>query len=125
MTPEIISKLEYAFLLGKNDLEACAEAKIGKSTLYDFQRKNPRFIDRKAWFQNNVKLRAKLLIVKAIENGCGKASRWWLTRYCKEEFSLRVAKPKNLGKITSSSGAQLPMQQSMQEVRKLLEGINL
>ena len=92
MTPEIIGKLEYAILLGKNDLEACAEAKIGKSTLYDFQRKNPKFCDRKAWFRNNVRLRAKIAIVKAIENGCGKAVRWWLTRYCKEEFCLRTIK---------------------------------
>jgi hypothetical protein len=47
MTPEIIGKLEYAFLLGKNDLEACVEAKIGKSTLCDSQRRSPEFTDRK------------------------------------------------------------------------------
>ena len=89
MTPEIVGKLEYAFLLGKNDLEACAEGKIGKSTLYDFQRKNPEFTYRKTMLRGNVNMRVKILISEAIMGGCAKTSRWYLSRKCKEEFSLK------------------------------------
>ncbi len=47
MTVETVNKLEEAFMLGCTDEEACFAANISKQTLYNYQDKNPEFIDRK------------------------------------------------------------------------------
>lgn len=47
MTPDIVNKLEQAFSMGCSDLEACLYAGISKQTLYNYQAKNPEFVDRK------------------------------------------------------------------------------
>ena len=54
MTPQIISELEYYFVVGFSDLEACAEVNISKSTLYNFQNSNPSFADRKAMLRDHL-----------------------------------------------------------------------
>lgn len=47
MTPEVVSKLEQVFSVGRSDLEACLFANISKQSLYDYQAKHHRFVDQR------------------------------------------------------------------------------
>ncbi len=84
MTPETIVKLEELFLRGYNDLESCKYARISKSCLYDFQKKNPWFSDKKTLLKSNLKLRAKIVLFEKIQNGCISSSKWLLEKKSKE-----------------------------------------
>ena len=89
MTEETIQKLEYAFMKGLTDLEACLYADISKSTLYNYCEENPSFMDRKELLKEQVKMRAKLNISEAIENNDKDTSKWYLERKAKDEFSTK------------------------------------
>ena len=67
MTLEVIRKLEEAFKWGCTDLEACCNADISKSTLYDYCIEHPEFSERKETLKNNTLLKAKMVISTAID----------------------------------------------------------
>ena len=69
ITPEVIRKLEEAFMLGCSDLEACFAADISKTALYDYQQANPDFAERKAALKERPVKLARKVIVKALEAG--------------------------------------------------------
>ena len=69
MTPEVVTKLEEAFLLGCTDQEACFFAGISRNTMHNYQRENPEFRDRKQVLKSNPVLMARIVIIKALENG--------------------------------------------------------
>jgi len=68
MTPEVIRKLEEAFLIGATDGEACVNAGIGMSTLYDYCSANPSFSDKKETLKNQPTLKAKKIIDIALDD---------------------------------------------------------
>lgn len=68
MTPEVIQKLEDAFSWGCTDLEACCNANISKSTLYNYCDDNPLFMERKEILKNNTSLKAKKVINSALND---------------------------------------------------------
>lgn len=69
MTPETISKLEAAFLLGCTDEEACLAADIGKMTLYRYQDDNPEFRDRKEELKSNPVYKARKVVMQSLDEG--------------------------------------------------------
>lgn len=69
MTPETISKLEEAFLMGCSDLEACLFANIAPSSLYVYQEKHEEFSERKAMLKENPVMKARKVILEALEDG--------------------------------------------------------
>ncbi|EPM7558084.1 hypothetical protein ACTPL8_000436 [Enterococcus faecium] len=66
MTDDVVNKLEFAFMRGLSDQEACLYAGISKQTLYNYQESHPEFIDQKAAFKSNVKMHAKLNLAKEV-----------------------------------------------------------
>lgn len=86
ITPEILSKLEEAFLLGCSDIEACFYADISKSTLYVYQENNPEFKDRKEELKANPIFIARKTVVKEIAEK-GELALKFLERKKKDEFS--------------------------------------
>ena len=90
MTPEVVSKLEYGFMKGLNDTEACLYADISRQALYDYCNKYPEFADRKEELKKKPSIKAKLNIEEAIEAGDTDISKWYLERRNKEEFSLKT-----------------------------------
>ena len=66
-TPEIIAKLEQAFLLGCTDVEACLYADVSKTALYNYQERNPEFVDRKEVLKSNPIMKARKVIVDALD----------------------------------------------------------
>lgn len=89
MTDEVVSKLEYGFMRGMNDTEACVYAGISRQTLYEYIQKNPEFADRKEDLKKKPSTQAKLNITEAIEAGDTDLAKWWLERRNKDEFSLK------------------------------------
>ena len=89
MTEEVIQKLEYAFMRGLTDLEACLYANISKSTLYNYCEENPEFLERKEELKQHPTAKARLNVTEAIEKGDEDLSKWWLERKARDEFSTK------------------------------------
>jgi hypothetical protein len=89
ITEDILRKLEEAFSVGATDIEACFLANISKTTLYDYQKKNSEFTERKEALKDMLKYQARVNVSKEINKGNLEASRWYLERKAKEEFSSR------------------------------------
>lgn len=81
MTTETVKKLEEAFLLGCTDAEACLFADISKQTLYNYQDNNPEFVDRKETLKKNPVLKARAVILGAIESGDEKTAIWAIEKH--------------------------------------------
>jgi hypothetical protein len=90
MTDEVVRKLEWAFSIGCSDAEACFFAGISKQTLYDYQERNPEYVDRKALLKEKMVLKARTVIANALNNEDKDMARWFLERKRKQEFSTRV-----------------------------------
>lgn len=88
MTPEKISKLEEAFMLGCSDLEACLFADIGKTTLYNYQNENPDFTERKEKLKENPILLARRSVVNSMTED-GDLALKFLERKRKDEFGTK------------------------------------
>ena len=88
ITPEILHKLEEAFALGCSDLEACFFADIGKSTLYNYQNKNPEFVERKEELKQSPVFEARKSVINGLKDD-PKLALAYLERKKKDEFSLR------------------------------------
>lgn len=78
-TRSCLDKLEKAFSLGSTDKEACLYAGISPDALYDYQAKNPAFIQRKDLLKQNPILKARTTIVDALKKDVNTA-RWFLER---------------------------------------------
>ena len=89
MTEEVLQKLEYAFMRGLSDVEACLYADIATSTLYNYCNDNPDFLERKEELKKHPTAQAKLNVTEAIENGDTDMSKWYLERRAKDEFSTK------------------------------------
>jgi len=90
MTPEILAKLEHAFSIGATDLEACFFAGIGKTTLYEYQEKNPEFAERKEALKDKLVLKSRHVVAEALDNGDKQTAQWYLERKKKDEFSVKT-----------------------------------
>jgi len=85
----VLQKLEYAFVHGLTDKQACLYADIAPSTLYNYQNAHPEFVERKETLKDAVTMRAKLNVAAKINEGDIDQSNWWLERRAKDEFSTR------------------------------------
>lgn len=85
MTPEILDRLRQAFAIGCTKKEACAYAKIGESTLYDYINANPDFSDEIEELIQAPILKAKNTVVSNLEDL--ETAKWYLSRKKKDEFS--------------------------------------
>lgn len=88
MTEATVNKLEEAFLMGCPDLEACLFAGITKQTLYNYQEKNPAFVDRKEALKQNPFMKARKVQLDDLNDGNSAIAQAVLTR--KEGSKLSV-----------------------------------
>jgi hypothetical protein len=88
MTPEVIRKLEESFLMGCTDLEACLYADISKTALYEYQKDNPEFTERKEKLKENPIFQARRSVLSKLSDDADLALKF-LERKKKDEFSLR------------------------------------
>jgi hypothetical protein len=66
MTDEVLKKLEEAFLIGCTDTEASLYADITPRTLYNYQKENPEFLQRKEQLKERPFLKARKTIVESL-----------------------------------------------------------
>jgi len=66
--------------MGFTDREACLYADIAPSTLYKYCEEFPDFSERKELLKEQVKMRAKQNISKAITDGDKQLSQWYTER---------------------------------------------
>jgi len=85
MTPETLERLRSAFAIGCTKKEACAYAKIGKSTLYDYINQNPEFSDEIEELIQTPILKAKQTVTKNLDDL--ETAKWYLQRKKKDEFA--------------------------------------
>ncbi|MBP6945386.1 hypothetical protein KBD61_04415 [Patescibacteria group bacterium] len=88
----VLQKLDEAFMLGSTDVEACIYADISPSALYEYQKKNKPFLERKEALKNMPTLRAKKAIVDRLSEDT-ELAKWWLVRRARLEFSEKSAFP--------------------------------
>ena len=100
MTLEVINKLDQAFAIGCSDKEACAYADISHQTLYNYQAKNPEYVEYKNGLKEKPILKARQELIKGFTNN-GELSLKFLERKLKGEFSLRTEHTGEDGKAIS------------------------
>lgn len=81
MTDAVVKKLEEAFALGCSDLEACLFAGISKPTLYAYCEANPSFSDRRAALKTNPVLKARKVVMDAVEDGDVNTAKWLVEKH--------------------------------------------
>lgn len=91
--PQIIDStklqlLRAAFRLGCSDEEACLQAEISPSTLYNYQQKNDDFLEEKRALKMQPLLKARKTVVDSLDDP--DMARWYLERKAKDEFSLKA-----------------------------------
>lgn len=89
ITEEVLAKLEYAFLRSFTDIEASLYANISPATLYRYIDANPEFWERKETLKKQPNIQAKLNWYKKLETEDYQASKEWLERKSRDEFSLK------------------------------------
>lgn len=90
ITKEKLAELESAFLLGFTDDEACLQCEINPSTLYRYCEKTPEFREKKEMLKQNIKMRAKVNIVKRVTEGDVDLSKWYLEKTAPEFANKNV-----------------------------------
>lgn len=110
MTPDIISKLEDAFMNAFTDRMACLYAGISEPTLYRYCDENPKFRERKEILKETPNLAAQNELVKGIKGNVSQA-RWW-AEHRMPEFMPKT-KVEHGGKIDTGS---LPMTDAVRKV---------
>jgi len=116
MTEATVNKLEEAFAFGCSDIEACLFAGISKQCLYNYQHKNPEFIDRKEMLKKTPVMIARKTVVDDLETNPDMALKY-LERKNKKEFSLRT---ENLNaEVTKDDLKEMEDEQLDAELEKL------
>lgn len=89
ITEDVLAKLEYAFARSFTDTEASLYANISPATLYRYIEANPEFWERKETLKRQPNIKAKLNWIKKLESEDYQASKEWLERKSRDEFSLK------------------------------------
>jgi hypothetical protein len=84
-----VKKLEEAFAIDATVLEACAYADISRETFYNWSKANPALFDRFEMLRQNPMLKARNVIVKALQVEDIDTAKWYAERKAKAEFSTR------------------------------------
>lgn len=116
VTKDVLNKLEEAFALGCTDLEACFYAGISDRVLYLYQEKNPEFVHRKQSLKEQPVLKARKVVVDAIDDGDKQTSQWYLERKKKEEFSTKTESKTDLQHLDKDGKPTDPPSLSDQQI---------
>ena len=85
----VIAKLERVFAAGGTDQCACLYAGISPDALYRYEKKFPKFRERKEALKGSPELRARLKVNREISHNVYTA-QWYLERKVPDEFSRQL-----------------------------------
>lgn len=103
-TPEMISKLESAFMIGLSDRQACLYAGIGETTLTRYCSDNEDFRARKELLKQQPHILAKMAIHRALDEEDEQTAKWFLERR-DEDFKTKTRQEID---HTTSDGSMSP-----------------
>lgn len=124
MTSETVVALCTAFTMGCSDIEACAFAGIGTTALYEYQKHNPEFTERKKLLRETVAVRARHVVEKAINEGDKDMAKWYLERKKKDEFSTKVENNGNAMGVIIQVASQDQIQRANKQIDAIIDGNN-
>ncbi len=78
MTDVNLQKLRLYFSVGMTDAQACYFCGISESTLYEYQRENPDFLEEKGILKDSISLQARLNVWWSVKKWDIADSKWWL-----------------------------------------------
>lgn len=84
LTRTLLQKMEEVFAMGGTDEESCFYAGISPQTLYNYQRENPDYLERKRLLKMRPILKARKSIYDSLDNP--EIAKWYLARKIREEF---------------------------------------
>lgn len=87
MTQDVLTRLQLAFETGASDREATLFAGIDEKTLYNYQEKNPEYVQQKEQWKDKPLFIARQAVIKDIQNGNGDLALKYLERKKKDEFA--------------------------------------
>lgn len=87
-TKNVLQKLEQAFAMDCTDEEASLYANISPSSLYNYQKVNAEFLERKRLLRQTPVLRARQTIIKALDNP--KYALLYLEKKRRQEFGNQI-----------------------------------
>lgn len=88
-TEAILHKLEEAFAIGATDSEACFYADVSTGAFYNYQDRNPEFLERKNALKERPVLLARQTVVKSMETDASTA-KWYLEKKKATEFATKA-----------------------------------
>ena len=106
ITQDTVRKLEQAFKDGLSVSEACFISGIGKRTFYDHKASDEDFAHKMELGKAYVTLRAKKVVVQAINDGNLTAAKWYLERKARNEFGLHPVDEDNEWENQAEANAQ-------------------
>lgn len=89
LNPEVVTKLVAAFNMAYNDTEAASYAGISRKVLYEWLRYKDDFRDKINRAKIEPTIKAKEVVVNAVNSGDLSAAKWWLERKAASEFNTK------------------------------------
>ena len=86
----VLSKLEYAYSIGCNDIEACSYADVSLSCLHRYLNSHNDFRERRDTLKNKPVLQAKQNVYDSLKYGDAIMTRWYLEKKCPSEFGNKA-----------------------------------
>jgi hypothetical protein len=83
----VVRKLEAALATGFSVTTACYVSGISRSSFYEHKALDKEFSDKMKFAEEWSTYKARLTILKAIDNGDVAAARFWLTHKARTEFA--------------------------------------
>ena len=89
MTPEKVKELEWYFMLGLTDEEACLLWDLSRETMNKYCQAHEKWREKKETLKRKPIIQAKKNIIEKLNWQDYDASKWYLERKAKDEFSLK------------------------------------
>jgi len=86
ITPEVVSVLVTSLQDGMTVRQACWQSAISHEAYYSRLRSDEKFADIMTRSQDVISMKARRVIIEAINAGNVNASKWWLEKKAPEEF---------------------------------------
>lgn len=96
LTPQVVTKLVAAFNMGYSDTEAALYAGISRKTFYDWLCDKPDFRNKINRAKSQPTIKAKEVVVNAVNLGDLNAAKWWLERKAASEFSTKPTRAQTI-----------------------------
>lgn len=84
-----LQQLEQAFKMGCTNREACFYANVQESTFYLFLKEFPEYLEKINMWKEYEKIKARMVVHKALDKGDRDMAKWYLERKAKNEFSTK------------------------------------